>query len=347
MVDSTSLSPILSICIATFNRAEFIPETLNSILLGLPPSVEIVVVDGASPDATASIMKGYCDRYPNVQYFKESHNSGVDADYDKAVAYARGTYCWLMSDDDLIKEGAIARVLTEISKNLPDLLIVNAELVSKDLSEVLDSNRLGIEESKEYSATTTVKFMSECASYLSFIGCVVIRRAVWMARRREDYYGSCFIHVGVIFQSPPLVKIMALAPPLISIRHGNSLWSPRSFEIWNFNWQNLIWSFPGYPDAVKMKLTPREPWRKLRTLIYARAMGSYSLNEYSKYIVPRVKGWRCALPWIAANFPPTLANLLVLTYFLVIKKGMHLAVYDLLRVKSARLAGRWLYKVFG
>ena len=49
-------SPLLSICIATYNRADFIGETLDSIIRQLTDEVEIVVVDGASTDATRTEM---------------------------------------------------------------------------------------------------------------------------------------------------------------------------------------------------------------------------------------------------------------------------------------------------
>lgn len=340
-------SPFLSICIATYNRAGFIAETLDSILTEIPEGVEIVVVDGASPDATPSVIKEYSHKYPIIKYFRESSNSGVDIDYDKAVGYAQGVYCWLMSDDDLIKIGAVAKVIAELVNCTPDLLIVNAELVSKDLSVVLDSNRLGVDKRREYTTESAFNFMAECASYLSFIGCVIIRRSIWMSRRREHYYGSCFIHVGVIFQSPPLEKTVVMSNPLISIRHGNASWSPRSFEIWNFNWQKLIWSFSNYPESIRSGITSREPWRKMRTLLYARAMGSYTLVEYKKYIAPRVEFPLRMKHWVAAIFPPVLANIGVLTYFLIFKKKLNLAHYDLLRVQSGSIIGRWLYKILG
>ena len=44
--------PKLSICIATYKRGAYIAETIEAILRGLPESVEIIIVDGASPDET-------------------------------------------------------------------------------------------------------------------------------------------------------------------------------------------------------------------------------------------------------------------------------------------------------
>ena len=51
--------PRLSVCVATYNRAEYIGETLESIIPQLTDEVEIVVVDGASTDGTSTVVKGY------------------------------------------------------------------------------------------------------------------------------------------------------------------------------------------------------------------------------------------------------------------------------------------------
>ena len=60
--------------------------------------------------------------------------------------------------------------------------------------------------------------MADVGDYLSFIGCVIIKKTVWEARNKEEYYGSFFVHVGVIFQSTPAEDTLVIAEPLISIR---------------------------------------------------------------------------------------------------------------------------------
>ena len=74
------VTPKLSICIATFNRSKFISETLDSILAQLDSRVEIIVVDGASPDNTKDVLEEYIYRNPQLKYYCEQVNSGVDAD---------------------------------------------------------------------------------------------------------------------------------------------------------------------------------------------------------------------------------------------------------------------------
>lgn len=339
-------APKLSICIATFKRGAFIGETLDSILEQNEPGVEIVVVDGASPDNTPEVMAGYVQKYREIRYFRESENSGVDADFDKAVGYASGEYCWLMTDDDLLKPGAIAKVLSALDGE-EELIIVNSEIRNADIAQVFEARRLRFDTDRMYRAADREAFFAETAAYLSFIGCVVIRRELWLARERSAYYGSLFIHVGVIFQSPPVTKVRVIAEPLITIRYGNAMWTSRSFEVWMFKWPQLVWSFPDFPDTVKRKVCRHEPWRSAKALFHNRALGAYSITEFRKYLSADV-GWiERASAFALSIFPASLANMVMVLYFSTWARPAPMAVHDLLYSRNAGALSRMVARLLG
>jgi abequosyltransferase len=331
--DSVNVVPVLSICIATYNRGKFIAETLNSIFSQMQLGVEVVIVDGASPDNTSEIIAPYLQRYPEIHYYRELENSGVDIDYDKAVGYAKGEFCWLMTDDDLLCPGAIKRLLAELDDDV-DLVVVNEEVKNINFSKTLDKNHCKIPVDKKYNASNNVAFFQEMAQALSFIGCVVIRRDVWLSRDRASFYGTLFIHVGVIFQSPPIKNVSFIAEPLIVIRYGNGMWTPRGFEIWMFKWPELIWSFSDYSDSSKARVLQREPWRNIINLVYYRALGVYSVTEYSALLAGRVNGFFRQLSLLVAIFPASLINTAIsLHCVLVSRKRMR--IYNLLKCQKA------------
>ncbi len=286
----------LSICIATLNRAAFIGETLESIVSQITPEVEIVVVDGASTDNTGEVVKGFASRCPGLRYVRLDQKGGVDQDYCKAVELAQGEYCWLFTDDDLLKPGAIAAVLAATHRDY-SLIVVNAEVRTGDLSVCLQARRVRLVQDRIYARTAPERhqLMADAGDYLSFIGGVVMKRAVWNQRERVKYFGTVFIHAGVIFQSPLPSEALVLAQPWVIIRYGNAQWVSRSFEIWMFKWPNLIWSFPDYPDWAKQRVVPREPWCSPPRLLQSRAMGHYSLKEYRTWLEPRLTS-----PWSKA-----------------------------------------------
>lgn len=339
-------TPTLSICIATYNRAGFIAETLDSIVGQLEPFVELLVVDGASPDTTESVVAPYAARNAAVRYFREAVNSGVDADYDKAVAYARGTYCWLMTDDDLLEPGAIRRVLAALADG-PDLVVANARVMTADFAAVLVPRSLPFDDDRRYNSGSGALF-EDVADYLSFIGGVVVRRELWLQRDRASFYGTVFIHIGVLFQSPPIGRVTVISEPLIRIRYGNAMWTSRGFEIWMFKWPKLIWSFDGYAADARARITSREPWRRIRRLVHARAIGSYSIVEYRRYVACAAEGGGLTAAWLVARMPGSLANAVAGTYCMVGNRAAKAAAYDLARSRHStwvsRLAARWLIR---
>lgn len=333
-------APVLSICIATFGRARFIGETLDSILPQLAREVEVVVVDGASPDDTAGAVARHAGGHPGVRYHREPKNSGVDADYDKAVAYARGDYCWLMTDDDVLAPGAVARVLSELASG-PDAIIVDAETRTTDLSRVVDARLLRRSGARDYAAAEADALLADTGNYLTFIGAVVVRREAWLSRDRESYYGTAFIHVGVLFQDPPLREVRVLADPLVRIRLANSMWSPRGFETFMFRWPDLIWSLGTHSREARAAVVPREPWRNPRMLGLYRAMGSYSVAEYRRLLAPRA-GWPYRILAAAiARAPRSVASVLATLYCIVAVRHEPRFLYDLSAGPDSSWLARW------
>jgi abequosyltransferase len=335
--------PKLSICIATYKRGEYIGHTLEGILASLPAGVEVVIVDGASPDNTAQVVESFASRNSAVRYFREPSNSGVDRDFDKAVCYAKGEYCWLMSDDDIIVPGAIERVLETLDSSI-DLLVVNAQVRNADFSVELNPRILKFTADRDYDATEGDRFMGDAGAYLSFIGGVVMRRSRWLERERERYFGTVFIHAGVIFQAP-LERIKVLAEPLIVIRFGNAMWSSRGFEIWMFKWPNLIWSFKGFSDEAKMRVVAREPWRQLRKLVLFRALGGYSYAEYRKFFADVGRGG--LLQFLVAVFPAVAANGLGALYWFIVNRSAREGIHDLVASRNANALSRWIARRLG
>lgn len=310
------MKKIFSICIATYNRANFIGPTLESIIPQLGDEMELLVVDGASPDNTAEVVRQYQAKCPQLRYVRLPLKGGVDQDYDRSVELAQGEYCWLFTDDDLLKPGAVQTVLEAVQQG-PNLIIVNAEIRNMDLSRLLAERKLALMEDHVYEDIPADKkrFLAEIGDYLTFIGGVVIKRELWLKRDRSKYYGSRFIHVGVIFQSLLPGRILVLATPQIIIRLGNAEWSSLSFEIWMFKWPDLIWSFADFSDASKRAVCRPNPWQRLHTLVYYRALGFYSLDEYNKFLAQRLNsGWKRLVARLIAAMPGRLAYALMLLY---------------------------------
>lgn len=91
-------SPIFSIIIPTYNRAELLKRCLDSVVSQTFTDWEAIVVDNYSEDNTEEIVLSYND--DRIRYLK-NHNYGVIAvSRNKALDLAKGDYiCFLDSDD--------------------------------------------------------------------------------------------------------------------------------------------------------------------------------------------------------------------------------------------------------
>jgi abequosyltransferase len=220
----------LSFCIPTFNRAGYIGDTLANLASQATGDVEIVVVDGASTDGTASVVEAQQKRFGNIQYYPQTRNGGVDADLDKAVELAGSEYCWLMSSDDWITPGALQRVLAEIESG-HEIYLGNITACTKDLAPVRDVRWLS-----ETTPDRTFDFAKpgEFLDYLnaarsigalfSYMPAVVVRRRDWLSvKDRQKYFGTWYGHVFTLFsliKRPCRLRYIS-SPPLLLTRFGN------------------------------------------------------------------------------------------------------------------------------
>lgn len=313
--------PLLSICIATYNRAAYIGETLESIIPQLDDDVELLVVDGASTDNTEDVVRQYAELESRIRYIRLAVKGGVDHDYDQAVQLACGEYCWLFTDDDVLRPGAVKAVKSAINEG-HELVLVNIEVRNHDLSKILAGQRIALDENRKYGPDDMELLFIDALHYLSFIGAVVIRRSIWLSRERELYFGTEFVHVGVIFQQPLQGSTLIISEPYIIIRLGNAHWTPRSFHIWMFKWPKLVWSFKNISSEAKLSVSAREPWRNFRVLMVWRSRGEYSVQLYQQYL----KNMRSNVFWkfgaLLIAFLPQKAFISMRSFFGVLKRIM-------------------------
>jgi abequosyltransferase len=316
-----SVKPRLSICIPTLNRGEFIGATLESIVSQITEEVEIVVVDGGSTDNTAAVVSHYQQTVSGIRYLRTDKTessgttpsgAGFDLDCNRAVEAARGDYCWLFTDDDLLNPGAVGGVLAATRSGY-GLIVVNSEVRTSDLNVCLEPSRLKMASDRLYAPADYENLFVDVAEYLTFVGGVVVRRQVWLDRDKKPYIGSGFIHLGVLFQARSSESSLVLASPLIAIRYGNAHYmrSTRYFEIWMFGFPQLIWSFDTFSEKARRRVSLKEPWRRARTLLLFRAKGAYSIEVYRELLATRlISRWDRFVARLMALFPGRLANLL-------------------------------------
>lgn len=82
--------PLLSICIATLNRAEILRETLNHLAEVLDPSFEIVVSNNCSSDHTFDVLDDFKKRWERLNYITQTKKIIAMENFNAAIRMAQG-----------------------------------------------------------------------------------------------------------------------------------------------------------------------------------------------------------------------------------------------------------------
>lgn len=91
-------TPLVSVCIPTFNRANFLPEAIDSILAQSFRDCELVVSDNASTDETPEVLRRYRD--PRLRLHRNDSNLGLVGNFNRCLQLARAPYFVLCCSDD-------------------------------------------------------------------------------------------------------------------------------------------------------------------------------------------------------------------------------------------------------
>lgn len=116
---AASREKTVSICIPTYNRREYLKETLDSILAQTYKDYEIIIVDDGSIDGTKEMIEKL--GVPVTYYWQP--NSGDAAARNKLIELARGRYISFIDSDDLLLPDAIGRMVRIMETETEDVIV--------------------------------------------------------------------------------------------------------------------------------------------------------------------------------------------------------------------------------
>lgn len=235
--------PLISICIATYNRAKFLNEGLESITnqlktLKSPERIEVIVSDDSSPDNTKDLVSSFQQKYARIRYYRNQKNLGCEYNMDKVGYYARGKYIWFFSDDDMQQKKSLEQVIKIIERYHPDVIIPNMDLYSKDGQTLNDANLLRndkdifVKTKKEFFAYLETKFFLPFDWHIGVYSNTIVRRDLF--RRNGplvlNYNGflNPFAHTSLFYYFPDDFKIYLTAKSLVKFRSGNRSFGPQN-----------------------------------------------------------------------------------------------------------------------
>jgi len=113
---------LLSICIPTYNRAEYLKITLNSIvsqkMFFENDIVEIIVSDNCSSDNTKEVVDVFVKTFGNkIRYYRNNENI-KDANFETVLSYGKGQFLKLNNDTLAHRNNTLDIIIDSIEKNI-------------------------------------------------------------------------------------------------------------------------------------------------------------------------------------------------------------------------------------
>lgn len=125
---------MLSVCMATYNGAQFVVRQLDSVLKQLHPEDEVIVVDDGSKDSTVQVIREtFGDR---VQVYVNKENLGVIHSFERAISLAKGDILFLCDQDDIWEDHKVECVMQEFEQRHADLVVHDAFVVDGNLDTI-------------------------------------------------------------------------------------------------------------------------------------------------------------------------------------------------------------------
>lgn len=115
----------LQITIITYNRDIYLERTLNFLTQKDSPikDFDFLVLDNASTDNTYNIIKDFQKKFPNIQYYRNTHNIGANANIVRAFEMNKKDYIWVLGDCYLYNWNNWDELENAILSNKPAIVV--------------------------------------------------------------------------------------------------------------------------------------------------------------------------------------------------------------------------------
>jgi glycosyltransferase involved in cell wall biosynthesis len=112
--------PRITVVTPSYNQAQYLEETIRSVLLQGYPNLEYMVIDGGSADGSAAVIEKYA---PWLSFWVSERDRGQSHAINKGFDRATGDLVGWINSDDLLEPDALARVAAA-HRAAPDALLL-------------------------------------------------------------------------------------------------------------------------------------------------------------------------------------------------------------------------------
>jgi glycosyltransferase involved in cell wall biosynthesis len=121
--------PKVSVCIPTYNSAQFLGAAIQSVLDQTFPDFELVVCDDHSADDTQAVVAAFSD--DRIRYHRNEANLGLVGNWNRCIELATGQYVYIFHADDVMLPENLSHKVLLLEEN-PRVSLVHSNIQTID-----------------------------------------------------------------------------------------------------------------------------------------------------------------------------------------------------------------------
>ncbi len=134
-------TPLISVVMANYNNARFLPEAIESVLAQTYRNFEFFIIDDGSIDNSSEIIKKYQLRDSRIFYIRNEKNLGQSRTRNKALEQVTGMFVAIVDSDDICLPNRFEEQIKYMEANVDvgvlgtayTIINKNGEQISKQL----------------------------------------------------------------------------------------------------------------------------------------------------------------------------------------------------------------------
>lgn len=232
---------ILTIAIPTYNRADLLPRTLDSVFEQWNDMVEVIVSDNCSTDNTRQVVLEYKKKY-NIKYYRNSKNGGMDVNFLNCIDKANGEYVQLLSDDDILLPGTIDKTIEIINQYQPTYLHLNSHFYNEKNFVKKANLKPTIFLKEDFISSDKNEIIDNLGIYITFLSSAVIKKSEYdKITFPKKFYNTHLLHAHIIYSVlEGSDKTVYITKSVHVLAKGNNSGGYNLYEVWVKQYKKLL-----------------------------------------------------------------------------------------------------------
>lgn len=213
-----NVDPLVTVVIATHNRAKLLERAVNSILQQTCQTFEIIIVNDASIDNTQEVIGKLVESDSRIKAIHSTQNVGPGAARNMGIKQAKGEFIAVLDDDDIANLDRLEIQVKELQSDPAlDLVFSSVEFIDDELNTFEISPDLVYQGKFPEDNDEIFRLLYVERNYIPNTT-IMTRKSIWkrFAYPEEPWIGEDRFLCCQLAASG--VKINAISSPLVKVR---------------------------------------------------------------------------------------------------------------------------------